>query len=312
MSNPAPLMTAVVVGSVNVDLVLRSATLPAPGETVLARSLVRIPGGKGGNQAVALSRLGVRTSIIGCVGDDVDGQWSRMQLAREGVDTSGLISEPSASTGVAVVALDDKGENQILVVPGANYSNPDVFIDAPDVVLAQLEIPIETVRLAMSRGRAAGALTVLNASPVRDLSDELLGDVHILVVNEGEARQMSPGPGGAAHAALRLLERGPRAVVVTLGAEGALAAVGGEVLRVPASKVRDVIDTTGAGDCFVAALAHAWVRGYDVVTGLRYATTAAGLSIQKVGAQSSLPSDAEVTEAMVAVWGPLPQPSASS
>ena len=296
-------ITAVVVGSVNVDLVLRSSTLPGPGETVLARSLVRIPGGKGGNQAVALSRLGADTSIIGCVGDDVDGQWSRMQLDAEGVDTSYLVSEPSASTGVAVVALSDAGENQILVVPGANFSAPDVFIEGADVVIAQLEIPLETVALAMSRGRAAGALTVLNAAPAREVSDEVLADVHILIVNELEARAMSPGPGGAAHAALRLLERGPRAVVVTLGGEGALAAVGGEVLRVPAMKVRDVIDTTGAGDCFVAALATAWVRGDDVVTGLRYATTASGLSIQKLGAQASLPTHDEVAAVVSATWG---------
>lgn len=301
---------AVVVGSVNVDLVLRSESLPAPGETVLARSLVRIPGGKGGNQAVALSRLGAQTSIIGCVGDDVDGQWSRQQLALEDVDTTALVSEPRANTGVAVVALSDSGENQILVVPGANFSTPDVFIEGADVVIAQLEIPLETVTLAMQRGRAAGALTILNAAPARELPDSLLEDVHILVVNEHEARTMSPGPGGAAHAALRLSERGPRAVVVTLGGEGALAAVGGEVLRVPATKVRDIIDTTGAGDCFVAALATAWVRGDDIVSGLRYATAAAGLSIQKLGAQSSLPTHDEVKAAMAATWG-TPSPTAT-
>ena len=291
-------INAVVVGSVNVDLVVRASALPTAGETVLARELRRIPGGKGANQAVALSRLGAHTSLIGCVGDDVDGQWSRAQLEDAGVDTSSLLAVPGIPTGIAIVGVADSGENQIMVVPGANLAEADIFIEPTDLVLAQLEIPLESVGLAMSRGRAAGALTVLNAAPARALPDELLADVHILVANESEARSLSPGPGGAAHAALRLADCGPRAVVVTLGAEGALAAVGGEVLRVPAAKVAHVLDTTGAGDCFTAALALAWVRGEDIAAGLRYAAAAAGLSIQRLGAQASMPTDADVRAAM--------------
>lgn len=294
-------INAVVVGSVNVDLVVTATVLPGPGETVLAKELRRIPGGKGANQAVALSRLGARTSLIGCVGDDVDGQWSRSQLEKAGVDTSALVAVPGIPTGIAIVGVADSGENQIMVVPGANLAEADVFMDPTDLVLAQLEIPLESVALAMSRGRAAGALTVLNASPARPVPDELLSQVHILIVNEGEARALSPGPGGAAHAALRLADLGPKAVVVTLGAEGAIAAVGGEVLRVPANSVANVIDTTGAGDCFAAALSMAWVRGEDIAAGLRYAAAAASLSVQRRGAQESMPTDAEVR----AITGPL-------
>lgn len=291
-------INAVVVGSVNVDLVVRASTLPAPGETVLARELQRIPGGKGANQAVALSRLGATTSLIGCVGDDVDGQWSRAQLEKAGVDTSSLVAVPGVPTGIAIVGVSDSGENLIMVVPGANLSEADIFIDQCDLVIAQLEIPLASVALAMSRGRAAGALTVLNAAPARDLPEEILADVHILIANEGEARAMSPGPGGAAHAALRLADGGPRAVVVTLGAEGALAAVGGEVLRVPATAGTRVVDTTGAGDCFTAALALAWVQGKDIAAGMRFAAAAAGLCIQRRGAQDSMPTAAEVRTAM--------------
>lgn len=275
---------AVVVGSVNVDLHLRVPAHPAPGETVTASEFLRLAGGKGGNQAVALARLGAQVRMHACVGDDDDGRWSLAQLAAAGVDVRDVrtVAEP---TGVAVVTVADDGANHIVVVPGANAATaPPVTLAEADVVVVQLEVPLETVGASVSAARAAGVPVVLNAAPAQPLPAGLLADIDVLVVNEPELAALS-GSGDPARLA--------RAVVVTLGAEGARVHYSGVVAQVPAPAV-PVVDTTGAGDCFVGTLAYGVASGYDVVDAARLACAAASMSVRAVGARNGLPTLREV------------------
>jgi ribokinase len=258
-----------VVGSTNVDLVLRVDRLPLPGETLLAPDRQRLAGGKGANQAVALARLGADVRFVSAVGDDEDGRWSLAQLVQEGVDVSG-VQVVDAPTGLAVVTVDRLGENSIVVVPGANEHVTVTRDDEVDVVLLSLEIPLAAVEEA-ARGSAP---TVLNAAPFRPLPASLLSRVDVLVVNEHEAAQLGDVP---------------CEVVVTLGAQGAR--VGSTAI--PSYDV-EVVDTTGAGDCFAAALAWGIGHGEDLVTAATRATRAASLSVRSLGARTGFPSAQEV------------------
>jgi len=279
---------AVVVGSLNVDLHLRVPAHPAPGETVTASEFTRLAGGKGGNQAVALARLGAQVRMHACVGDDDDGRWSLAQLTAAGVDVRDVRTVPEP-TGVAVVTVADDGGNRIVVVPGANATTtPPVTLAEVDVVVVQLEVPLATVAASVSAARVAGIPVVLNAAPSQSLPAGLLADVDVLVVNEPELAALS-GSGDPARLA--------RAVVVTLGAKGARVHHGGEVAQVPAPAV-PVVDTTGAGDCFVGTLAYGVASGRDIVDAARLACVAAALSVRAVGARSGLPTLREVREWM--------------
>jgi ribokinase len=260
---------ALVVGSTNIDLVLEVEAIPRPGETVRARAARRLPGGKGANQAVALARLGADVRFVSAVGDD----WSLEQLVLEGVDVTG-VQRVGVETGTAVVLLDRRGENSIVVSAGAN-----ALVTAPqdmsaDVVLLSLEVPLSTVADAARRARCP---VVLNAAPWQPLPAELLADVDVLVVNETEAAELG--------------EVTPR-VVVTLGSRGALV----EGVLIPAHPVQ-VRDTTGAGDCFAAALALGVGEGRPLVEAARLACVAAALSVRAVGARSGYPTYAEVVAA---------------
>jgi ribokinase len=258
-----------VVGSTNVDLVLRVDRLPLPGETLLARGRERMAGGKGANQAVAMARLGAEVCFVSAVGDDEDGRWSLEQLVDEGVDVR-AVTVVDAPTGLAVVTVDARGENSIVVVPGANEHVTVTRDDDADVVLLSLEIPLAAVHEAAR----STAPTVLNAAPWRPLPPDLLRHVDVLVVNEHEAAQL-----GAV----------PCEVVVTLGPQGAR--VGSTTI--PSYEV-EVVDTTGAGDCFAAALAWGIGNGDDLVTAARRATRAASLSVRSLGARTGFPSAQEV------------------
>lgn len=263
---------ALVVGSVNVDLVVRVAHLPAPGATVVGGELARYAGGKGGNQAAALARLGARTALVAAVGDDAGGRWSVEQLAAAGVDTAGVLRVEGAATGTAFVAVDAGGDNLIVVSPGANAQCPPPAEVSADVVVVQLEVPVATVLQSLRAARAAGARTVLNAAPPAALPAELWPLVDLLVVNEAEAVAFG-----------RDLPVG--ATVVTMGAGGAAVVVAGRTVTVPAPAV-DVVDTTGAGDCFTAAAALACAEGADPVQAARFAVAAAALSVTGAGARS--------------------------
>jgi ribokinase len=276
---------ALVVGSVNVDLHLRVAAHPGPGETVIGSDLTRLPGGKGGNQAVALARLGAQVRLHAAVGDDADGQWSLQMLADAGVDVEAVAHIPGTSTGIAVVMVEPDGANRIVVAPGANGALPLLTdIGEVEVLVAQLEVPPTVVANAAAAARRAGVRVVLNAAPAQPLSPSLLADVDVLVVNAPELEAMAGDRDPATLA---------RAVVVTLGADGAEVYADGAVTRVPAPPV-DVVDTTGAGDSFVAALAYDLTRGRTLVAAAGFACRAASLSVRAVGARGGFPALTQV------------------
>ncbi len=293
-----------VVGSLNMDLVIRTPHLPAPGETVIGRDFTTAPGGKGANQAVAAARLGGDVVMVGRLGADDFGRALRANLNAGGVDTSYVLADHQAPTGVALITIESGGQNTIVVAPGANG---DVFredvdrakgaINEAQVLVTQLEIPLDTVTYALEFGRDSHIITILNPAPAQPLSDNVLSLCDIIIPNETEASTLTGIPvkhWESAEAAARELGRhGVEIVVITLGARGALAWDGGAVIRMPAFPVTPV-DTTAAGDAFVGAFAMSQARGLDLVTSLRGASAAGALATMKLGAQPSLPTEAEL------------------
>ncbi|MCX4825042.1 ribokinase [Streptomyces sp. NBC_01142] len=313
-----------VVGSANADLVIGVERRPGPGETVLGSDLAVHPGGKGANQAVAAARLGARTALLARVGDDAHGRLLLESQRTAGVDTSGVLSG-GAPTGVALITVDPSGDNSIVVSPGANarLSPGDVrdsagLLQASRVVSAQLEIPLETVTEVV-RNLAPGTRFVLNPSPPVALSDEILAVCDPLIVNEHEARVVLGRPVGEDPQdwARALLALGPRSVVITLGARGALVADARTTARVPSVPVR-AVDTTGAGDAFTAALAWRLGAGEDLTTAAAHAVRVGAAAVTKEGAQVSFPTAAEVASVCGGVPGdasrspgPMDAPGAS-
>jgi ribokinase len=285
----------IVVGSVNVDLVVRVPRLPGPGETVSEGSFSRGPGGKGGNAAVAAARLGADTSMVGCVGDDDFGEAAREDLESGGVDCTWL-GTSSAPTGVAQIIVDGAGENLIAVASGANRDLGAGFAaDAVRglasqgaVVMANLEIREETVLAAAKAARAAGCRFLLNPAPARELPDELLGLCDVLTPNQHELGLLGRA------SAEELLAAGAGAVVVTRGGEGAEVRVAGEEPRLQQAFAVDVVDTTGAGDAFSAALAWSLADGQALDEAVRRAAAAGGLATQALGARAALPTCSEL------------------
>jgi ribokinase len=281
-----------VAGSVNQDIVLRVNSLPAPGETVLARSRSTYPGGKGANQAVAAARAGAAVAFLGCVGHDDAGAAAAANLRAAGVDTRALRRIDGAPTGAAYVAVTDDGENSIVVAPGANAQcGPEQVDAAADLVrgaalvVTQLEIALETVARLLQMARRAGVPVLLNAAPAIDVPRDLLRAVEILVVNEREANALVPDP--VADDLLRtkrLTELGPSSAVLTLGARGAVWRTKDRAGMVPAPTV-DVVDSTGAGDAFVGALAAAVVGGRGFADAVAFAVEVASQLTTVVGAQ---------------------------
>ena len=296
---------ACVVGSINVDLFVLVEALPGPGETVLGRGTRRAVGGKGANQAVALARLGAATELVGAVGDDADGRAAVADLAAAGVYHQGVRRIPGEPTGLATITVDARGENTIVVTAGANAActpaavrEEERRIEQSDILIAQLEIPIDSVLEAfgiVDRGRT---LRVLNAAPAQPFPDGLFRLTDVLVVNEVEAATLSEIRYDPEEAAFGLVERGPNVVVVTLGKEGSLAVENtGDVHHAPAHPVTPV-DTTGAGDAFVACFALLRASGVGVAESLRAANVAAALSTLVPGAQAGLPTWDEVAAAL--------------
>ncbi|MEV5954375.1 ribokinase [Streptomyces sp. NPDC051987] len=290
-----------VVGSANADLVIRVERRPGAGETVLGGDLATHPGGKGANQAVAAARLGARTALLARVGDDAHGRLLLDSQRSAGVDTVGVLVG-GAPTGVALITVDPSGDNSIVVSPGANgrLTPADVraavsLFHASRVVSTQLEIPLETV-VEVVRSLPPGSRFVLNPSPPRPLPGEVLAACDPLIVNEHEARVIlgeacvSDEP---ADWARLLLAKGPRSVVVTLGARGALVADRHGVESVPSVRV-DAVDTTGAGDAFTAALAVRLGAGEPLGAAAAYAARVGAAAVTRRGAQESYPTAAEV------------------
>ncbi|WKX70415.1 ribokinase [Streptomyces sp. XD-27] len=292
-----------VVGSANADLVVGVDRRPAAGETVLGSDLVVHPGGKGANQAVAAARLGARTALLARVGDDAHGRMLLDAQRAAGVDTGGVLVG-GAPTGVALITVDPSGDNSIVVSPGANarLAPADVraagsLLAAARVVSLQLEIPLETVG-AVVRTVSPGTRVVLNPSPPAPLPSDVLAACDPLVVNEHEARVLlADHPAAREDApevwASALLARGPRSVVVTLGAAGALVADRHGTVRVASPKVA-AVDTTGAGDAFTGALAYRLGAGDDLETAVRFAVRVGAAAVTRPGAQESFPAAGEV------------------
>jgi ribokinase len=296
----------VVVGSVNMDVAVRTARLPKPGETLLAEGMQRSGGGKGANQAVGAARAGgADTAMVGAVGSDGDGDTLLADLRRDGIDVAGIRRVEDHPTGVALITIDADAENTIVVAAGANAvveltdADRDVIATA-DVVLAQLEIP-QRVVAAAAAARRDGARFVLNAAPAAALIPELVAQIDVLVVNEHEAVELAQRADVEA-AVRRLLDDVP-AVLVTLGADGARLDTrdGGEI-RVEAPHVT-ATDTVAAGDTFCGVYAAWLAQGLDQRTCLERACAAASLAVQRAGAQESVPTASEVDDQARAVYG---------
>lgn len=289
-----------VVGSINMDLVTRVAAFPRPGETVSGTDLETIAGGKGANQAIAAARAGGRVQFVGAVGDDRFGPVLKRGLRAENIDVRRVRVEPRAATGVALITIGPGGENQIVVSPGANrlvtprrVDEAEPLIARSRLLLLQREVPPATVTRALTVAQRRGVLAVLNPAPAAALSRQLLSRVGILVVNETEADlilgETSTPP---RRAVLELAGRtGGQTAILTRGGRGAwvMAPELRSPTRVPAFKVK-VVDTTGAGDTFVGALAARHLDGDDLLEAVRFATAAAALSVSRLGATPSIPT----------------------
>ncbi|WP_018723594.1 ribokinase [Salinispora fenicalii] len=292
-----PQTRVVVLGSANMDLVATAAALPRPGETLLGTDFVMVPGGKGANQAIAAARAGAACTFLGAIGSDAFGVTLRARITAAGVDTSQLRVVYGAS-GVALVMVNAEGENAIVVSPGANATMTRLTeleltaVREADVLVAQLEIPVETVTEAAVAARAAGTRVVLNAAPARTVPPELFAATDVLVVNESEAQTFT---GHGRDKPQALLELTPRAVL-TLGVSGTwYGDRDGGCVRVPAVPV-ETVDSTAAGDAFSAALAVGWGEGRDLVDAARWATAAGAACVRRLGASVALPRRDEIDE----------------
>lgn len=299
----------VVVGSLNADLVTRLERFPAPGETVAAVDFAVHPGGKGANQAYAAARLGGRVAMLGCVGRDAYGERLTQSLRSAGVDVSPVNRDAEAPTGLALIALDASGENQIVVVPGANARlTPELVqahearIAAAAVVLLQLEVPLDAVLAAARIARDGGATVILDPAPAQPLPASLLEYVDFLTPNQSELQTLTGravgGHAEQAEQAARSLARGRRMrVIVKMGDAGALLVETYGRAFWPALRVEPV-DATGAGDAFNAALAVALAEGRPLPEAGRLAVAAGALCVTRAGAQPSMPTRQEVETAL--------------
>jgi ribokinase len=293
-----------VVGSLNMDLVVRAERMPHPGETVHGEGFTTIPGGKGANQAAAAARLGADVEMIGRVGGDAFGGGILENMRAQGVGTSHVVRDAEVASGIAMIVVDRAGENSIVVAPGANgrVTMQDVrvaeeLLAQTPYVIMQFEIPLPVVRETIVLASGFGSRVILNPAPAHCVSSDFFDGLYCLVVNETEAESFTGltvrGVASAKEAGRVLRERGIPVVVITLGADGALLLTEAQALHVPAHTV-DVVDTTAAGDAFVGGLAVGLLRGRDVLEAVRYATCAGTLATTVLGAQTSLPSADQV------------------
>ncbi|AFY32680.1 ribokinase [Calothrix sp. PCC 7507] len=293
-------MTIIVFGSINIDLVATVPRLPVAGETLLGHNFVQVPGGKGANQAVAVARLGIPTHMVGRVGTDSFGTELIYNLFNSGVETENVSIDETASSGVAMIAVDDKGENQIIVVPGANgrVNQEDVerlsdLLPNSSALLLQFEIPIAAVVAAAKAAHQAGVQVILDPAPAQShVPDELYPLVDIITPNEVEAGQLVgfsvDGEESAKKAAAVLLQRGVKCAIVKLGAKGVVCAIAKETFFIPPFPVH-AVDTVAAGDAFNGGLAAALDQGLSLHQAVVWGAAAGALAATKPGAQTSLP-----------------------
>jgi len=295
----------VVVGSTNVDLIIKSDKIPKQGETVLGGTFYKAAGGKGANQAVAASRAGGEVSFISCVGNEY-GDESIEGFRKDGITVDYIKKDPDVATGIAIIMVDKNGENSISVASGANLSltvsdiqNSRHLIEDSDVLLMQLESPIEVVEESAKIASNAGVKTILNPAPAQALSDELLKCVTILTPNESEAELLTgievENETDASKAASMLLKKGVEVVIVTLGSKGALLATRDKTKIISGHQV-EAKDSTAAGDVFNGALAIAISENKSLEEAIRFANAAAAVSVTRIGAQPSAPNRQEIEE----------------
>lgn len=293
-----------VVGSSNTDMVVRLARLPRPGETLLGGEFQSVPGGKGANQAVAAARAGGEVTFLARVGADGLGEASITGFLRDGIDVSHVLRTEGKPSGVALIMVSEAGENSIAVASGANgaLSAEDVrhshsLFGAAEIVLVQLETPLESVEATVGLCAELGKRVILNPAPALELSDELLKQVTILTPNETEAEILSgipvKDPESAKRAGIRLLERGVESVIVTCGGTGAMLVTRSEQRLIPTRRVT-AVDTTAAGDVFNGALAVALGEGKPLGEAIPFANVAASISVTRQGAQPSAPQREEI------------------
>ncbi len=293
-----------VIGSSNSDMVIQAAKLPAPGETVMGKKFFMNPGGKGANQAVAASRMGGPVAFISKIGNDIFGKQAVYAFKKEGIITEYVITDPSSPSGVALITVDDKGENSIVVAPGANskLSKEDIeqakaALEEAEIILMQLEVPMETVEYAAALAAILHKKLILNPAPAQALSLELLKNVYILTPNETEASIISGikvvDEPSAAMAAAKIKQMGVKNIIITLGAKGAYVLSDHFSGIVPAEEVQ-AIDTTAAGDVFNGALTVGILEGLSIEEAVAFANSAATISVTRIGAQSSIPYRKEI------------------
>lgn len=293
-----------VVGSSNTDMVIKTNHFPAPGETILGGEFLMNAGGKGANQAVAAARLGGTVTFIGKTGDDIFGKQAIMQLATEGIDVNYVFTDPENPSGVALITVDHKGENSIVVAPGSNgtlsdadFDNAVLALDEAEYVLMQLEIPIPTVEHIANLAFKKQKKVILNPAPAAKLSDELLERLYMITPNETEAEILTgikvTDEMSALKAATYMHEKGVEIVIITMGSRGAFILANDQYETIPALKVVPV-DTTAAGDTFNGALVVALSEGKTISESIVFANKAAAISVTRIGAQSSVPFRSEI------------------
>ena len=294
-----------VTGAINTDLVARVQRAPAAGETITGQSFQIFGGGKGANQALACARSGADTVMLGAVGNDDFGKQRLADLRADGVDVQSVVFSSTASSGVALIVVESSGENRIAYVPGATLTiTPDDALAAfhraqPGIVLSTIELPNTALDSLLRTARLSGSRVIVNATPEPATGRGLLPLADVLIVNESEALELlgSEDGGDWAGVANRLRELGPATVIVTLGRDGAVATIGGRIVRAPAPLV-DVVDTTGAGDAFCGAFAAWLAEGANEEDAVRAGVAAGSLAVTVDGAQRSMPRRGDVERQM--------------
>ncbi|MDP3913668.1 MAG: ribokinase [Bacteroidota bacterium] len=294
-----------IVGSSNTDMVIKTHNFPAPGETILGGRFLMNAGGKGANQAVAAARLGGMVTFVGKIGDDIFGKQAVQQLEDEGINVDFVAVDPENPSGVALITVDKKGENSIVVAPGSNGTLSAADFDKAiaelyesEYVLMQLEIPIPTVEHIARMAALKQKKVVLNPAPAAELTDELLQNLYIITPNETEAELLTgikvTDESSALKAASALNEKGVEIVIITMGSAGAFLLANGNSEIIKAPKV-EAVDTTAAGDTFNGALVVALSEGKTIQESIVFANKAAAISVTRIGAQSSVPFRKEIS-----------------
>lgn len=295
-----------VIGSINMDLVVTTPEIPKVGETILGRDFKQYPGGKGANQAVAAAQLNMPVCFLGCVGDDSYGSTMIRCMSESCIDVSRIKSVKDYSTGIAVISVNDKGQNNIVVISGANSFVDEKYIDdnidaisMSEVVLCQMEISIPTVEHAFSKAKELGKITILNPAPAAAISDRLIGLTDILIPNEHELQRLTGVPTdstkGISDAAKIMMDKGVKILIVTLGKRGCAVFTSVESNWYPAYEVK-AVDSTAAGDSFIGGFIWSFMKDRNLSDAIKAGQLVASMAVQKKGAQSSLPTLKEVIE----------------